>query len=616
LSAVPLVTGADEFALVRDFAITLAVAGAALVLFRLVKQPPVLGYLVAGVIVGPFTLPTPLVRDLDVIRLLADLGLVLLLFGIGLELGWQRIRQVGTRVMVIAVVEMTIMFAAGYETGYLLGWSVLESVFLGAALCISSSAILVKMLRDSGELFSTRGRLIVGILVVEDFAAVILLTVLSGVGQTGSTDPAAVGLLVGKLIIFGIAALVFGAIVAPRLIHFVNRYHSDETLLITSLALCFGLALAGQQLGLSAAAGAFLIGTVLGDTEHSEDISRVMNPVKDMFAALFFVSIGMLMDVRLFPEFFIPALIISAVFMVGKVVADTLGTFLTGYDGRTSLSVGMGMPQLGEFSLAISRVGVAGGTVGSFINPVITIATAVTTLFYPWVFRGAGAAADLINQRSPGLLKEYFGYLFIGVAALGSAFRFQNPQAQRIQRSVRLIALNLGIVILVIAIGTGLLQFNEGLATVAHLSDSLWGLTVTGAVLGFCAPSILAMWRSLRRLTDSIADYIAPGVPRSTRMLMRVILRNSFLIMLLILPIIWSGPFLSRLFSLGTFSLPVAVLLLAGAALALGLAGFRIHRELEASFSMTFLGVNDPHQEDDDPTLPSGDNLDPERSSD
>ena len=623
MSAVPPVTGADEFALVRDFAITLAVAGAALVLFRFVKQPPVLGYLVAGVIVGPFTLPTPLVRDLDVIRLLADLGLVLLLFGIGLELGWQRIRQVGTRVMVIAVVEMTIMFAVGYETGYLLGWSVVESVFLGAALCISSSAILVKMLRDSGELFGTRGRLIVGILVVEDFAAVILLTVLSGVGQTGSTDPAAVGLLVGKLIIFGIAALVFGAIVAPRLIHFVNRYQSDETLLITSLALCFGLALAGQQLGLSAAAGAFLIGTVLGDTEHSEDISRVMNPVKDMFAALFFVSIGMLMDVRLFPDFIIPALIISAVFMVGKVVADTLGTFLTGYDGRTSLSVGMGMPQLGEFSLAISRVGVAGGTVGSFLNPVITIATAVTTLFYPWVFRAASAAADFINQRSPGLLKEYFGYLFIGVAALGSAFRFQSPQAQRIQRSVRLIGLNLGIIILVISIGTGLLQFTASLDTVAHLPNSLWGLIVTGAVVGFCAPSILAIWRSLRRLTESIVDYIAPGIPGSTRMLMGVILRNSFLILLLILPLIWSIPFFSRLFSLGTLSLPLAILLLVGAALALGFAGFRIHRVLEASFGLTFLGVNDPHQDDDDLSfvdddahLHTSDNLDPERFSD
>ncbi len=626
LSAVPPIAGADEFALVRDFAITLAVAGAALVLFQLVKQPPVLGYMVAGLIVGPFTLPTPLVRDLDVIRLLADLGLVLLLFGIGLELGWQRIRQVGTRVLVIAVVEMSILFAAGYETGYLLGWPVVESVFLGAALCISSSAILVKMLRDSGDLFATRGQLMVGILVVEDFAAVILLTVLSGAAHTGAADAASIAILVGKLIIFGVAALVFGAIFAPRLIRFVNRYHSDETLLITSLALCFGLALAGQQLGLSAAAGAFLIGTVLGDTEHSEDISRVMNPVKDMFAALFFVSIGMLMDVRLFPEFIIPALIISAVFMVGKVVADTLGTFLAGYDGRTSLSVGMGMPQLGEFSLAISRVGVTYGTVGSYLNPVITIATAITALFYPWVFRAADSAADLIDRRSPALLKEYSGYLFLGIAALGSAFRFNSPHARRIQHSVRLVVLNLGIIILVIAIGTGLLQFSPWLATAARVSESMWGLIIAGAALGFCVPSILAIWQSLRRLTEDIADYIAPGISRSRGMLarnMRVILRDSFLILLLILPAIWSIPLFSRLFSLGTLPLPLAILLLLGVTSVLGLAGFQIHRVLEASFSRTFLGVDDPrYQEeddlyfaDDDAHLHASDNMDPERST-
>jgi monovalent cation:H+ antiporter-2, CPA2 family len=305
----------------------MAVAGGALVLFRHFKLPPVLGYLLAGIIIGPFTLPNPPVQNVDTIRLLADLGLVLLLFGIGLELGWQRIRQVGARVILIALMQMTIMFALGYEIAALLGWARAEGVFLGAALSISSSAILVKMLRDTGTLFATRGRLIVGILVVEDFVAVILLTVLSGVSTASAATPTDIGTLAGKLAIFGVAALVFGALFAPRLIRFVNRFRSDETLLIASLALCFGLALAGQQLGLSAASGAFLIGMVLGDTDHAQEISRIMNPVKDMFAALFFVSIGMLMDIRSFTDFLAPALIISGVFITGKVVANTLGRF-------------------------------------------------------------------------------------------------------------------------------------------------------------------------------------------------------------------------------------------------------------------------------------------------
>ena len=230
-------------------------------------MPPVLGYLLAGVIVGPFTFAginfgpfTDLrgpVQNLGTIRLLADLGLVFLLFGIGLEIGWQRIRQIGLRVIIIGFVEMTTMFVLGYEIAYLLGWTPLEQVFLGAALSISSSAILIKMLRDTGTLFDPQGRIIVGVLLVEDFVAVIMLTVLSGIATTGGANIGDIGALAAKLAIFGTAALAFGALLAPRLIRYIARFESEEVTLITSLALCFSLALAGYELGLSAAAGGF-----------------------------------------------------------------------------------------------------------------------------------------------------------------------------------------------------------------------------------------------------------------------------------------------------------------------------------------------------------------------
>ena len=614
--------------LLRDFAITMAVAGAALVLFRFLKQPPVLGYLVAGVLIGPFTLPIAPVRDLDTIRLLADLGLVLLLFGIGLELGWQRIRQVGTQVIFIGLVEMTIMFALGYEIGALLGWTAVESVFLGGALCISSSAILFKMLRDTGNLFAPRGRIIVGILVVEDFVAVILLTLLSGVAITGSTDPASVGLLVVKLLIFAVAALVFGAILAPRILHLVNRFHSDETLLIASLAFCFGLALAGQLLGLSAAAGAFLIGSVLGDTEHSEHIARVMAPVRDMFAALFFVSVGMLMDLSLFTSFIVPALIVTGVFMAGKILADTLGAFLAGNDGRTSLGVGMGMPQLGEFSLAMTKVGVEQGAVGAFLSPIITLATAITALFYPFVFRSAWSTADLFNSRSPRWLKEWGHYLYLWIATLRNAFIFDSPHARRIQHSARIVLLNLGIVILVIATGTGSLQFTAQLSSLARLSEPLWGLIISGAVLGLCIPSAVAIWHSLRTLIDDLAEYVLPSrLMRSSTIMkrnLRLVLRDSVIILILVVPVIWSIPFIFRLVTLGALSAPLPILLLVGVSAGLTLAAFQVHGLLESTFSLTFLGIEDPRYRedddlyfvDDDAHLHSTDNMDSERFSD
>ena len=382
LLALATVGSEESVGLLRDFAVTMAVAGIALVLFRSIHMPPVLGYLLAGVIVGPFTFAAisfgPLedfqgpVQNLDTIRVLADLGLVLLLFGIGLEIGWQRIRQLGFRVIVIGLVEMATMFALGFELAHWLGWSPVERIFLGAALSISSSAILIKMLRDAGSLFEIRGQLIVGILLVEDFVAVILLTILAGIASTGGASLADIGTLAIRLTVFAVAVLTIGALLAPRLMNYIARFESEEMVLISSLTLCFGLALAAHQLGLSAAAGAFLIGMILGDTEHHEQISRLMNPLRDMFAALFFVSLGMLMDVFTIGDYLLPALVISLVFMTGKVLADTIGTLLAGHDGRTALEVGTGMPQLGEFSLAMAKTGVEHGTVGSYFSPALT----------------------------------------------------------------------------------------------------------------------------------------------------------------------------------------------------------------------------------------------------
>ena len=235
---------AQEFALVRDFAVIMTVAGAAILLFRKLKQPPILGYIIAGVVVGPFTLPllglqAP-VTNADSIRLLADLGLVLLLFAVGLEFGWQRIRQMGLRVILIGAIEITFMVALGYEIGILLGWTATEAFFLGAALSISSSAIIVKMLRDTGQMFKPHGRLIIGILGVEDFAAVVLLSILSAVGTTGAAGIGDIGALFGKLALFLLSSLVLGALFAPRLYNFVVQLKSQETLLIVSLALASG----------------------------------------------------------------------------------------------------------------------------------------------------------------------------------------------------------------------------------------------------------------------------------------------------------------------------------------------------------------------------------------
>ncbi len=359
----------------------------------------------------------------------------------------------------------------------------------------------------------------------------------------------------------------------------------------------FGLALAGQQLGLSAAAGAFLIGAVLGDSNHSEEMDRVMSPVRDMFAALFFVSIGMLIDISLALDFLVPSLIVAAVFIAGKIVADSAATLLAGYGGRTSLGVGMGMPQTGEFSLAMIKVGADFGAVGAFMYPVITITTAVTALLYPTIFRSVDHVTNFLDRRSPRLMKQYGESLVLSLATLHSAFNFTTPRARRIQRSGRLIFLNLGMIMVVIGSGTGSLRFAPELSGLTHLSESLVGLVVGGTVLALCVPPAWAIWRLLRRLSDEIAGYVFPGtrglpIPM-TGYTIRVVVRDSILILLLAVPGIWSIPFISQLLSLGNVSTPLPILLVLGLAAGLAWAGFQIHGVLESAFSRTFLGAED-----------------------
>jgi monovalent cation:H+ antiporter-2, CPA2 family len=595
----PLVEGAEEFALVRDFAIIMAVAGGVVVLFRKLNQPPILGYLIAGLLIGPFTFPRPPITNLESIRLLADLGLVLLLFAVGLEFGWRRIRQVGLGVLFIGGLEMLIMISLGYWVGRLLGWTVQESIFLGAALSISSSAILVKVLQDTGRLTSLSGQLIVGILVVEDFAAVLLLTLLSGIATTGTAGLSDVGLLVTKLAIFAVASLALGALFVPRIIKFVGQFRSRETLLLASLALCFTLALLGQSLGISAAAGAFLIGTVIGDTDESSQITRIIEPIRDMFAALFFVSIGMLIDIGLMKDHLLPAFIVSAVFIGGKVLANTAGTFVAGQGGKVSLQVGMGKPQIGEFSLAMMKIGAEQEAVRAFLYQVMVGVTAITSLVYPYIVRADDQVADFLQRRSPRILRRSVTNLSAALQAFRRSLSFDSEFAHRIGRASIPIAINFLIIVVLVGTGTLAVRFAMEIAGPFNLSKGIVGNIIGFATLMLCLPSAIALWRGLQHLSDEATSYLVlrRGVFRvRTLERLRNVMRDSILVLLVIVIGLWSIPLMLELLTLGSLAtapLPLATLAVLGFLTFQILA--RMHRQLMTAFGQTFLGgANSP----------------------
>ena len=595
------VEGVQEFALVRDFAIIMAVAGAAVVIFRRLNQPPILGYLLAGVLIGPFTFPNPPVANQDSIRLLADLGLVLLLFALGLEFGWRRIRQVGLGVLLIGTVELLVMVSLGYQTGRWLGWTTLESVFLGAALSISSSAILVKVLRDTGRLSSTAGRLIVGILVVEDFIAVILLTLLSGVATTGAASIGDVGPLVYKLGIFAVASLTLGGIFVPRIIEFVAKYRSDETMLLASLAMCFSLALIAQSLGMSAAAGAFLIGAVIGDTEHSHQIERIIIPVRDMFGALFFVSIGMLVNVYEIQDQIVPAVIITVVFVSGKIAADTVGTFVSGQSGRVPLQVGMGMPQVGEFSLAMVKIGSEQNVIGPFVYQVVVAVTAINSAVYPYIARYHQQVGDFLDRVSPGLFKRYLENMSLGIQAFHRGLSFDNDFAHRVRGSVLSILINSLIIVVLMAVGTFAISFSGQIGSLIAVPQEIVGSAIGFVTLALCFPSVIAIWRSLHHLADETTAHFI--LRRATGAVwvqssLRNVIRDSVMIFLLILVGLWSIPFVGELLSLGGFAVPVPFLVLSALVFAAIRTLTRIHSQLVDTFSKTFLGEGEEPEGD------------------
>lgn len=583
-----------EANLLRDFAIIMAVAGASVVVMRQLKQPSILGYILAGVLVGPFTFDNPVVADVETIRKLADVGLVLLLFGLGLEFGWERIRQVGFKVLFIGALEITFLIALGFQIGVALGWTDTEAIFLGAAISISSSAVLIKMLGDSGELMSTRGRIIVGILVVEDFAAVILLSILSGVATGGTANAGEIGLIAGKLALFTGAALVAGALIVPRLIDFVAKTRSNETLLVAALALAFGLALVGELLGISAAAGAFLIGAVLGDTKHAHTISERMHPVRDMFGALFFVSVGMLVDIHQISEFIGPALIVAAVFMAGKVIANTVGVFVTGTNGTDSLRVGMGMPQSGEFSLAMVKVGADHGVIGPFLYPVIAVVTAITSVLYPIFYRSADGVSGFLKRWSPRVLKTYVDSIGEWLAALQKSFEFNSPSAKEIQRSGRVMIVNLALMALLIGVGTFTLSFSDNLGDFMNVEESVIGLAISAGVLALCIPSGVILWKESRKLADLLTtSAFRPRTAGSHRWRteeVRLLLRDSMLGLSAILLGVWAIPLLSRLLALGDLSTPIPIIFLIGVAFILARSGLKLHSALESTMQRTILG--------------------------
>ncbi len=393
--------------LLHALVIVLAVAAITTVVFQRLRQPVVLGYLLAGLIVGPHV-PVPLVADLGAVRTLSELGVVLLMFGLGLEFRLRKLVQVGPIAGVTALVETSIMAWLGSLVGLALGWTPVESVFAGAIVAISSTTIIAKAFDD----LKVRGRLrdlVVGVLLVEDLFAIAFMAVLTAVATGAGVSPGALGMTLGKLGAFLALLLVVGMLTVPRAVRLVRRLDRPETLLITSLALCFGFAYLALAAGYSVALGAFIAGSLVAESGEAHAVEELVRPVRDFFAAIFFVSVGMLIDPALVARNWRAIAVFIPLVVLGKAAAVTLGAVFTGNGVRTSVQAGMSLGQIGEFSFILATLGASLGATGDFLFPLAVAVSAVTTLTTPWAIGASGGVAAFVDRKLPHTAQMLFG---------------------------------------------------------------------------------------------------------------------------------------------------------------------------------------------------------------
>ena len=386
------------------FALVLCTAAVTTVVFHRLKQPVILGYLLAGLLVGPHITPM-LTADAAPTETLAEIGVILLLFAIGLEFSVRRLVRVGGSVTVTAVIDVSLMAWLGVGIGRLLGWTFREALFTGAMITTSSTTIIAKTFEERPVDPKLRDQ-VMGVLVVEDLVAVLFL---AGLGTLTGSDAASTSMMVTvlRLLTLLFVWVTVGLVVVPRVIRRIVKMVRPETIVITSIGLCFAFALLAQALGYSVALGAFIAGSLIAESGRGKQVAELVAPVRDLFAAVFFVAIGMLIDPALVAQHWGVVLLLTVVVILGKLVAVGLGAFLAGRGTKAAIRTGLSMAQIGEFSFIIVSLGVATGAVRAFLFPVAVAVSAITTLATPWLIGSSDGIAAWVDRKLPRPLQTY-----------------------------------------------------------------------------------------------------------------------------------------------------------------------------------------------------------------
>jgi CPA2 family monovalent cation:H+ antiporter-2 len=472
--------------LIIDLALILVAAAFVTLLFKKIKQPLVLGYIIAGFLVGPYFKWFPTVQEIENIEIWAEIGVIFLLFGLGLEFSFKKLMRVGGAASITAFVEIIFITTTGYFVGKWMGWSTMDSLFLGGMLASSSTTIIIRAFEELGVKTKQYARIVFGVLVVEDIVVILLMVLLSTMAVSRSFEGTELVMTVLKLLFFLALWFITGIFLLPTFLKRAKKLMDEEALLILSIGLCLGMVVVATQVGFSAELGAFIMGSILAETTSAEKVEHIIKPVKDLFGAVFFVSVGMLIDPVTIMEYKWPVLIVTLLTLFGKLFSTTLGALLSGQPLKQSVQVGMSMAQIGEFAFIVATLGMSLGVISNFLFPVAVGASAITTFTTPYLIKFSGPFYNSIEKMLPAKW----------VAALHNySSGTQNIQAESnwkiVLKSYAKIAITNGIILLALLLVSVrlLIPFlNE------HVEDDTTASIIGSIVsLGVAAPFIWAL---------------------------------------------------------------------------------------------------------------------------
>lgn len=394
-------------ALIYDLALILIVAGATTLIFKMLKQPLVLGYIVAGFLAGPHFHLFFTISDKENLHTWSEIGIIFLLFALGLEFSIKKIKSVGHTAVITAITEVSAMLVIGYICGQFMGWNTMDSIFLGGMLSMSSTTIIIKAFEDlnlKGKRFT---ELVFGSLIIEDIAGIIMMVMLATIAVSNEVSGFALVQSILQLSFFLILWFILGIFIVPAFFRRTHKSLNDETLLIVALGMCLGMVVIANEVGLSSALGAFITGSILAETRQAHRIEHLLVPVRDLFGAIFFVSVGMMVNPSQLVEYSFPILIVVIATIVGKLIFSTLGLLLSGETLKTSMQGGFSLAQIGEFAFIVAGLGQSLGITSDFLYPIVVTVSVITTFTTPFFVSLALPAHAKLEKILPQSIKDF-----------------------------------------------------------------------------------------------------------------------------------------------------------------------------------------------------------------